>query len=89
MTAAVFSPRIRRVLRKGVVYGLAGALTAGDAVVAAARGVTHEAEEVAHAASTEAGEVVREARAVGHREPEKAEPTPKEKKKMEAAEVGA
>jgi nucleoside phosphorylase len=41
-TALALSPRARRVLRRGVVYGLAGALKAGDAIAsfsqAAARG---------------------------------------------------
>ena len=38
-TAALMSPRVRRVARRGAVYGLAGALFAGDAVASAARGV--------------------------------------------------
>jgi hypothetical protein len=38
-TAAVMSPRVRRVLRRGAVYGVAGALKATDVVTAAARGV--------------------------------------------------
>ncbi|CAA9577723.1 MAG: hypothetical protein AVDCRST_MAG33-3254 [uncultured Thermomicrobiales bacterium] len=41
-TAVALTPRARRVLRRGIVYGLAGALMAGDAIVsfgkAAARG---------------------------------------------------
>lgn len=39
VTAVVASPAVRRVLRKGAVYGLAGALMAGDAVASLARGV--------------------------------------------------
>jgi hypothetical protein len=39
VAAAVFSPRVRGVLRRGAVYGVAGALMAGDAVSAFARGV--------------------------------------------------
>ena len=38
-TAAALSPRFRRVLRRGAVYGVAGALKASDVVTAAARGV--------------------------------------------------
>jgi hypothetical protein len=38
-TAAVLSPGVRRVLRRGAVYGVAGALKATDVVTAAARGV--------------------------------------------------
>jgi hypothetical protein len=36
-TAALFSPRARKVLRRGAVYGVAGALMAGDAVSSAVR----------------------------------------------------
>jgi hypothetical protein len=46
-TAALFSKRVRGVVRKGVVYGLAGALEIGDTVASAARGAAHEAEEKA------------------------------------------
>jgi hypothetical protein len=38
-TAAALSPGFRRVLRKGAVYGVAGALKATDVLTAAARGV--------------------------------------------------
>jgi hypothetical protein len=37
-TAAAFSPRARKIVRKGAVYGLAGAMKAGDVVASAARG---------------------------------------------------
>ena len=37
-SAAVLSPRVRRVLRRGVVYGVAGALLAWDAAAPLARG---------------------------------------------------
>jgi hypothetical protein len=40
-TAAALSPGVRRVLRRGAVYGVAGALKATDVVTAAARGVAH------------------------------------------------
>jgi hypothetical protein len=39
VAAAVFSPRVRGVLRRGAVFGVAGALMAGDAASAFARGV--------------------------------------------------
>jgi len=58
-TAVVLSKRGRSVIRKGVVYGLAGALTAGDAVVSATKGATHQAE---HAGGT----VTSAARGVTH-----------------------
>jgi hypothetical protein len=38
-SAVVFSPQVRRVLRRGIVYGVAGVLTAGDAVTGFVRGV--------------------------------------------------
>lgn len=40
-TAAVFSPRTRETLRKGAVFGVAGALKAGDVLAGAARGAIH------------------------------------------------
>ena len=42
-TAAAFSPRFRRVLRRGAVYGVAGVLKATDVATAAARGVARGA----------------------------------------------
>ena len=53
-TAAIMSPRARKLLRRGAVYGLAGVLMAGDAVSSAARNV---APGVQHAATTAAGTV--------------------------------
>lgn len=38
-TAVVLSPRARQVLRRGAIYGVAGALMAGDAIATFARGV--------------------------------------------------
>lgn len=37
-TATILSPRVRGVLRRGAVYGVAGVLKAGDVVAGAARG---------------------------------------------------
>jgi len=37
-TATVLSPRVRETLRRGAVYGVAGALKVGDVVAGAARG---------------------------------------------------
>jgi hypothetical protein len=39
VVAVVASPRVRKVVRRGAVLGLAGILTAGDAITAFARGV--------------------------------------------------
>lgn len=52
-TAAVMSPRARRVLRRGAIYGIAGTLVAGDAVAAAARGVREGARQAAASARDE------------------------------------
>jgi hypothetical protein len=43
-TAVATSPEARRVARQGVVYGVAGALKAGDFVVSAARGAARGAQ---------------------------------------------
>lgn len=44
-TAVALSPRARRMLRRGVVYGLAGALMAGDAVASFSRAAARGAQE--------------------------------------------
>ena len=49
-TAAVLSPRVRGLLRSGAVYGLAGALIAGDAVASVARGAGRGASQAAASA---------------------------------------
>jgi hypothetical protein len=46
-TAAALSPRVRKVARKGAVYGLAGVLKAGDVMVAAARGAARAGQSPA------------------------------------------
>jgi len=58
VAAAVFSPRVRGVLRKGAVYGVAGVLVAGDAVGAFARGVGRGAQNAASATADAAGTAV-------------------------------
>lgn len=49
LTAAVASPGVRKVLRQGAVYGLAGILMAGDAVSALAQGVKRGVQQAAPA----------------------------------------
>lgn len=49
VTAAVASPAVRKVLRKGAVYGLAGILMAGDAVSTLAQGVKRGVQQAAPA----------------------------------------
>jgi hypothetical protein len=50
-TAAVLSPPVRRVLRRGAVYGLAGAIMAGDAVSSFARGAARGVKDAAESAT--------------------------------------
>jgi hypothetical protein len=42
--AAAVSPRVRGALRQGAVYGLAGAMKAGDVVVSTAKGAARGAQ---------------------------------------------
>lgn len=51
VTAAVASPPVRKVLRRGLVYGLAGLLTAGDKIAGAARELANSARQSAASAS--------------------------------------
>ena len=48
VTAAVAAPPVRRALRKGLVYGLAGLLTIGDKVAGTARNLAESAQHTAH-----------------------------------------
>lgn len=50
VAAAVFSPGARKLLRRGLVYGTAGALMAGDAVTSFARRVGQGAGHVTEGA---------------------------------------
>jgi hypothetical protein len=50
VTAAVASPRVRKALRQGAVYGLAGLMIAGDKIAGAARGLASAAPKAAAAA---------------------------------------
>ncbi len=62
-TAMVCSPRMREMLRRGAVHGVAGALMAGDAVASFARGVGRGAQQAA--ASAPAASTVMETAADG------------------------
>ena len=44
LTAAAMSPGVRRAMRRGAVLGLAGIMTAGDAMAGVARGAVREAQ---------------------------------------------
>jgi hypothetical protein len=54
VTAAVMSPPVRRVLRKGAVYGLAGLMILGDKIAGAARGLTQGAQNFASSGNSSA-----------------------------------
>jgi hypothetical protein len=56
VTATVFSPRVRGMLRRGAVYGLAGVLTASDMVTAFARGIARGMQEPDDVDGEEEGE---------------------------------
>jgi hypothetical protein len=56
IAAALFSPRVRGLLRKGAVYGLAGALMAGDAVATAARNVGETVRQTSNGAAARASQ---------------------------------
>jgi hypothetical protein len=62
VTAAVASPPVRKVLRRGLVYGLAGLLTAGDKLAGAAREIANSARQTAASAGV-AGQETQQASA--------------------------
>lgn len=57
VTALATSPQVRNTVRRGVVYGLAGILRAGDAMGAAARGVAQTAQETAQSGGSVARDI--------------------------------
>lgn len=62
VAAAIFSPRARKVIRKGLVYSMAGVLAAGDAITSLAQSVSHGIQQTGQVAAHEAQEVVNQAR---------------------------
>lgn len=56
VAAAIFSPRARKVMRKGLVYGMAGVLVASDTVTSFAKsvgqGVQHASASMASGMQT-------------------------------------
>lgn len=62
-TAALFSPRARKVLRRGAVYGVAGALMAGDAVSSAVRNAAPGVQQAAASAANVVEDAAQRARA--------------------------
>jgi hypothetical protein len=59
-TAALASPRVRGVLRRGAVYGLAGLLTAGDMISSFARGAARGAQQTGSAATARVQEATQQ-----------------------------
>lgn len=49
-TAAVLSSRVRHVARRGLVYGVAGALSAGDMLMSFGKGVAGGVQDAAQTA---------------------------------------
>ena len=70
VVAAVASPRVRKVARRGAVLGVAGALMAGDAISSFARGfgqgVSHGAQRFAEGASAASSQVTERMQSVQH-----------------------
>ena len=62
-TATLLSPRARKVLRRGAVYGVAGALMAGDAVSSAVRNAAPGVQQAAASAASVVEDAAQRARA--------------------------
>lgn len=61
-TALVTSPAARNVMRRGLVYGLAGVMRLGDAASSTARGMADNAQQVAASTGSAVQEAAAEAR---------------------------
>jgi len=55
VAAAIFSPRARQVMRKGLVYGMAGMLAAGDIVTSFTRSVGQGVQQAGQAGQATQG----------------------------------
>jgi hypothetical protein len=62
-TAAILSPQARKVLRRGAVYGVAGALMAGDAVSSVVRSAAPGVQQAAASAASVVEDAAERARA--------------------------
>jgi hypothetical protein len=67
-TAALASPPVRGVLRRGAVYGLAGLLTVGEVTSSFARGAVRGAQQTASAANGKVQEATQQRPAEAHGE---------------------
>lgn len=63
VAAAIFSPKARQWVRKGLVYGTAGVLIAGDAVTSLARNVGQGVQQAGAAATNATHNVADQAKA--------------------------
>jgi hypothetical protein len=63
VVAAVASPRARKIIRRGAVYGLAGILVAGDALTTVGKGIGRGVQAAGVAASHVASNTVQTAQA--------------------------
>ena len=61
-TALVASPQARRVVRRGLVYGLAGVYRLGDAISAGARDMAENVQQAASSTGETVEDVTTEAR---------------------------
>ena len=64
VAAAVFSPPVRKVIRRGLVYGIAGVLIAGDAIASFARGVGQGVQQAGTSVASTAQNTMNQARTV-------------------------
>jgi hypothetical protein len=55
VTAVIASPQVRKVVRRGAVYGLAGLLVAGDAISSFSKGVGRGIQRATVPAGAKAG----------------------------------
>jgi hypothetical protein len=63
VAAAVFSPTARKAVRRGLVYGMAGIMIAGDAISSFARGIGQGVQAAGASAANTAQNTMEEARA--------------------------
>jgi hypothetical protein len=66
VTAAIFSPQIRGLLRRGLVYGLAGAMIVGDTVTSFAKSVGEGVQQAGASAAQAAQTTVNQAKEQAH-----------------------
>lgn len=66
VVAAIFSPRVRNAVRKGLVYGIAGVLTAGDTVTSFAKSVGQGVQQASEGRERSAQEAEEREKAEAH-----------------------